>query len=108
MIFRILKSIRALPFLSANLNRAGASGARREVEEYDPGPPTTTILYPDSRECERCEHFGNWFPVRVNDQIDYNSFAGCLRPGAERIVELPLDECPFWVKSRINSKRPPH
>ena len=105
MAFHILKSIKALPFLGINRRNAGASVSVRDAEAYDPGPPTTTILYPDSRECHRCGHFGNWFPVRVNDQIDYNSFGGCLRPGAERIVELPHDECVFWKESRFKAKR---
>jgi len=105
MVFRILKSIKALPFLSINRRNAGISVGVRDPEAYESGPPTTTILYPDSRECHRCGHFGNWFPVRVNDQIDYNSFAGCLRPGAERIVELPHDDCVFWQQSRFKAKR---
>jgi len=107
MAFRLLKSIKALSFLSANGNRAGLAASARDAEGYDPGPPTTTILYPDSRECHKCGHFGNWFPVRVNDQIDYNSFGGCLRPGAEKIVELPHEDCVFWQESRFKAKKPP-
>ena len=107
MVFRILKSIKALPFLSINHNRAGALVRARDAEDYDPGPPTTTIIYHESRECHNCQHFGNWFPVRVNDQIDYNAFAGCLRPGGEKIVELPHDDCVFWKESRFKAKRHP-
>ena len=106
MVFRLLKSIKALPFLSINRDKAGASGHKRDVEGYDSGPPTTTILYPESRECHLCGHFVDSFPVRVNDQVHHDMFAGCLRPGAERIVELPHDDCVFWQQSRFKAKKP--
>jgi len=105
MAFRFQKIIRILPFLSVNLNRAGATAGRHNLADSDSGPPTTSILDPE-RQCDRCEHFGGWFPVRMDDQIDYNAFGGCVRPGASKIISLPKNECAFWVKSRINPKRP--
>ncbi len=107
MIFRLLKSISVLSFLGIKRNKAGVGMLTGEhgIEERDAGPPTTTILYPEDRRCELCKHFVGWFPVRTNDQISYNAFGGCMRPDAERIVALPMDECPFWVKPANQAKR---
>ena len=99
-------SARAASLLSINRNKAGASGHRRDVEGYDPGLPRTTILNQESRECVLCGHFVDSFPVRVEDQLHYNVFGGCVRPGFEKIVKLPHDDCVFWQQSRFNAKKP--
>ena len=104
MVFRLLKRIKTLPFRLLNRNKTVASvGALGDAANDSRLPPQTSV-FDQVRYCERCEHFAGIFPVRLQDQLNYGEFGGCVHAKVNKIV-MGHDNCAFWEKSRLRPKQ---
>ena len=49
-----------------------------------------------TKRCDRCEHFGRWFPVEVAGQASVTMHCECLRPGFGKPLAEQIYGCLFW------------
>ena len=78
MILPLLRSIKARPFLGTSRHRAGASVSALDIERYAPWQTRHKHSVPRQFGVPWLNHFDEPVPVRVTDQIDYNSLAMCF------------------------------
>ncbi|WPC68003.1 hypothetical protein SBP18_05680 [Rhodoferax ferrireducens] len=60
------------------------------------GPAANPRLLGVLKNCEVCEHFGGWHPIRVGEKISYRTHGGCLRHGAPKTIAQPEQGCAYW------------
>jgi len=56
--------------------------------------------------CQDCQHWGGWAPIRVGNQVDYNTHGLCNNHKHCRTIADPTRGCSIWTKA-TNAKKPP-